>query len=141
MMNRRGQDSVILWCRELCQQLMAYMYTKVKSERLLFLRHNQQKLRAEEYIHLRDAIMSNADTAEIGNSIILSWAYLGSPRHMQKNICAIADDPVYLSRLQWQDITYLLLPGENAKQRFDITARVAKQKLNEDYLMHTFWFG
>lgn len=35
--------------------------------------YNQQNLRAEEYIHLRDAIISNADAAEIGlhSTIIL----------------------------------------------------------------------
>ncbi|EDW78488.2 uncharacterized protein Dwil_GK16159 [Drosophila willistoni] len=32
------------------------MYVKIESERLRYLRFNQQKLRAEEYIHLRDAI-------------------------------------------------------------------------------------
>jgi hypothetical protein len=43
-------------------------------------------LRAEKYIHLRDAIMSNADTAEIGNAIILPSSFVGSPRHMQEYI-------------------------------------------------------
>ncbi|CAK1580070.1 unnamed protein product [Parnassius mnemosyne] len=41
------------------------MYVKIESERLRYLRHNQQKLRAEEYIHLQNAIVNNADTAEI----------------------------------------------------------------------------
>ncbi|GFW08928.1 helitron_like_N domain-containing protein [Trichonephila clavipes] len=47
------------------------------------LRYNQQKLHAEEYIRLRDASVSNADTAGIGNCIILPSAYIGSPHHMQ----------------------------------------------------------
>ncbi|GIY66653.1 ATP-dependent DNA helicase [Caerostris extrusa] len=71
LMIRCGQDNVILRCLELCQQFMVDMYVKIESERLRYLRHNQQKLRAEEYIHLRDAIANNADTAEIGNSVIL----------------------------------------------------------------------
>ena len=71
MMIRHGQDNVMKRCRELCKQFKVKMYAKVDSRRLLFLRHNQQKLRAEEYFHLQDAIMSNVDTAEIGNSIIL----------------------------------------------------------------------
>ncbi|GIY94532.1 ATP-dependent DNA helicase [Caerostris extrusa] len=86
LMIRCGQDNVILRCRELCQQFMVDMYVKIESERLRYLRHNQQKLRAEEYIHLRDAIANNADTAEIGNSVILPSSYIGSPRHMQEYI-------------------------------------------------------
>ncbi|GIX82126.1 ATP-dependent DNA helicase [Caerostris darwini] len=85
-MIRCGQDNVILRCRELCQQFMVDMYVKIESERLRYLRHNQQKLRAEEYIHLRDAIANNADTAEIGNSVILPSSYIGSPRPMQEGI-------------------------------------------------------
>lgn len=67
LMIRRGQDNIILRCCELCQQFMVDMYVEIESEQLQYLRYNQQKLRAEEYIHLRDAIVSNADTAEIGN--------------------------------------------------------------------------
>lgn len=65
---------------------MVNMYVKIESERLRYLRHNQLKLRAEEYIHLRDAIVNNADAAEIGNSVILPSSYIGSLRHMQEYI-------------------------------------------------------
>ncbi|CAD6227975.1 GSCOCG00012028001-RA-CDS, partial [Cotesia congregata] len=85
-MIRRGRDNVILRCRELCQQFMVDMYAKIEGERLRYLRYNQLKLRAEEYIHLRDAINNNADAAEIGNSVILPSSYVGSPRHMQEYI-------------------------------------------------------
>ncbi|GIZ00105.1 helitron_like_N domain-containing protein [Caerostris extrusa] len=34
LMIRRGQDNVILRCRELCQQFMVDMYVKIESERL-----------------------------------------------------------------------------------------------------------
>ncbi|GFY10703.1 helitron_like_N domain-containing protein [Trichonephila clavipes] len=66
LMIRRGQDNVIVRCCELFQQYMVDMYVKIESERPRYLRCNQQKLRAEEYIHLRDAIVSNVDTSEIG---------------------------------------------------------------------------
>ncbi|XP_068992255.1 uncharacterized protein [Neodiprion pinetum] len=69
LMIRRDQDNVILRCRELCQQFMVDMYVKIESERLRYLRFNQEKLRAEEYIHLRDAIVNNADAAQIANMI------------------------------------------------------------------------
>ncbi|XP_046868549.1 uncharacterized protein LOC124461006 [Drosophila willistoni] len=129
LMIRRGQDNIILRCRELCQQFMVDMYVKIESERLRYLRFNQQKLRAEEYIHLRDAIASNADTAEIGSSVILPSSYIGSPRHMQEYIqdamtfvreygppCFFI---TFTCNPKWQEITSLLLPGQSAIHRHD----------------------
>ncbi|XP_044591423.1 uncharacterized protein LOC123269654 [Cotesia glomerata] len=134
LMIRRGLDNVILRCRELCQQFMVDMYAKIEGERLRYLRYNQQKLRAEEYIHLRDAINNNADVAEIGNHVILPSSYVGSPRHMQEYIqdaltfvreygrpCLFI---TFTCNPKWPEITSLLLPGQNAIHRHDITARV-----------------
>lgn len=53
MMIRSRQTNHILRCRQLFHQFIVDMYAKIESERLLFIRLNQQKLRAEEYIHLR----------------------------------------------------------------------------------------
>ena len=110
-----------------------------ESERLRYFRFNQQKLRAKEYIHLRDAIANNADAAQIGNSVILPSSYIGSPRHMQEYI---QDALTYVREYgqpflfitftcnpKWPEITSLLLPGQNAIHRHDITARVFSQKL------------
>lgn len=120
-MIRRDQDNVILRCNELCQQFMVDMYVKIESERLRYLQYNRQRLHAEDYIHLRDVIVSNADNAEIGNSIILPSSYIGSPRHIQEYIqdawmlwltCANTADRVYLLyNPKWLEITYLILPG------------------------------
>lgn len=85
-MIRLGRDNIILRYRELCQQFIVDMYVKIESERLRYLRYNQQKLHAEEYIHLRDVVANNADTAEIGDSVILPSSYVGSPRNMQEYI-------------------------------------------------------
>ncbi|XP_050552549.1 uncharacterized protein LOC118277408 [Spodoptera frugiperda] len=139
LMIRRGWDNVILRCRELCQQFMVDMYAKIEGERLRYLRYNQLKLRAEEYIHLRDAINNNADAAEIGNSVILPSSYVGSPRHMQEYIqdaltfvreygrpCLFI---TFTCNPKWPEIVSLLLPGQNSIHRHDVTARVFKQKL------------
>ncbi|XP_055910503.1 uncharacterized protein LOC129944866 [Eupeodes corollae] len=139
LMIRRDQSNVILRCRELCQQFMVDMYVKIESKRLRYLRFNQQKLRVEEYIHLRDAIITNADAAQIGNSVILPSSYKGSPRHMQEYV---QDALTYVREYgrpclfitftcnpKWSEITSLLLPGQNAIHRHDITARVFRQKL------------
>ncbi|XP_044597583.1 uncharacterized protein LOC123274158 [Cotesia glomerata] len=139
LMIRRGLDNVILRFRELCQQFMVDMYVKIEGERLRYLRYNQLKLRVKEYTHLRDAIVNNADAAEIGNSVILPSSYVGSSRHMQDYIqdaltfvCEYGRPCLFITftcNPKWPEITSLLLPGQNAIHRHDITARVFRQKL------------
>lgn len=87
-MIRRNQDNYILRYRQLFHQYIVDMYVKIESERLRFIRFNQVKLRSEEYIHLRDAVMGNADmnAEDIGNTFILPSTFTGSPRHMQEYI-------------------------------------------------------
>ncbi|XP_044593840.1 uncharacterized protein LOC123271521 [Cotesia glomerata] len=153
LMIRRGLDNVILRFRELCQQFMVDMYAKIEGERLRYLRYNELKLRVEEYIHLRDAIINNADAAEIGNSVILPSSYVGSPRHMQEYI---QDALTFLREYgrpclfitftcnpKWPEITSLLLPGQNAIHRHDITARVFRQKLKSliNFITKSHVFG
>ncbi|XP_044583531.1 uncharacterized protein LOC123264352 [Cotesia glomerata] len=153
LMIRRGLDNVILRFRELCQQFMVDMYAKIEGERLRYLRYNQLKLRVEEYIHLRDAIVNNADAAEISNSVILPSSYVSSPRHMQEYIqdaltfvreygrpCLFI---TFTCNPKWPEITSLLLPGQNAIHRHDITARVLRQKLKSliNFITKSHVFG
>lgn len=61
-----------------------------KNRKLRSIKFNQAKLRAEEYIHLRDAVIGNVDATNviknIGTAYILPSSYTGSPRHMQEYI-------------------------------------------------------
>ena len=41
------------------------MYAKIETERLLFLRLNQRKLRSESYEHLKDAIKTDNNNGSI----------------------------------------------------------------------------
>ncbi|GBM68272.1 hypothetical protein AVEN_88844-1 [Araneus ventricosus] len=68
------------------QKRGADMYAKIESERLLHIKLNQQKLRVEEYIHLRDAITKygNVINNGIGRMDILPVTYIGSPRYMHE---------------------------------------------------------
>lgn len=61
LMIRANEDNNILLCRQLFHQYIVDKYAKIESELLRFLRFNQQKLRSEEYIHLRDAVVGNVD--------------------------------------------------------------------------------
>ncbi|GBM74558.1 hypothetical protein AVEN_184364-1 [Araneus ventricosus] len=60
------------------------MYTKIESARLLYINLNQQKLRVEEYIHVRDAITNDGKVTDISRMVILPATYIGSPRHMHE---------------------------------------------------------
>ena len=76
IMVRRGKDNIILMCRQLFHQYITDMYAKVESERLLFIRRNQKQLRAEEYIHLKDAITNDANPNDLGKkSFRIMWLF------------------------------------------------------------------
>ncbi|XP_071036949.1 uncharacterized protein [Parasteatoda tepidariorum] len=139
MMIRENADNHILKCRQLFHQYIVDMYAKIESERLLYIRLNQVKLRSEEYINLRDAVVNDGNLSECGKMVILSSTYTGSPRHMHE----YAQDAMTYVRAYgrpdffitftcnpaWDEIKDLLLTGQSPSDRHDISARVFKQKL------------
>ena len=70
-MVRAGAINHILRCRQLFQQFVVDMYAKIESERLLFVRLNQKKLRVDKYIHLMDAIVNDGNADNTGQLVIL----------------------------------------------------------------------
>ena len=84
IMMREGSSNHILKFRQLFHQYIVDMYAKVESERLLYIRLKQQKLRVDDYIHLRDAAANDRNVASIGRMIILQATFTGSPRHMHE---------------------------------------------------------
>ena len=62
------------------------MYAKTETERLNFLRFSQNKLRAENFDHLRDAIQNDVNIKNVGQMVILPSSHTGSPRHMHEYI-------------------------------------------------------
>lgn len=140
MMIRNDKSNHILKCRQLFNQFIVDMYAKIEYERLLFIRLNQKKLRADNYIHLRDAISNDTKASDIGKKIILPSSHIGSPRHMHEYA---QDGLTYVKHYgspdlfitftcypNWNEISDLLLPGQSPSDRHDIIARVFKQKLN-----------
>lgn len=141
LMIRANQNNHLLKCGKLFQQYIVDMYAKIESERLLFFRLNQKKLRVEEYIHLRDAIRNEGDASKIGQKVILPSTFIGSPRHMQEYA---QDGLVYVQRYgkpdlfitftcnpTWPEIATLLFPGQQPSDRHDVIARIFKEKLNK----------
>jgi hypothetical protein len=55
LMIRENEYNHILKCRQLFHQYIVDMYAKIETERLIFTRLYQTKLRSKEYVHLRDA--------------------------------------------------------------------------------------
>ena len=79
----------MIYAERLSQQFGVDQYVKTESERILFLRLNQNKLRAADYTHLRDMIGDSAilsaelDAVRAGILFILPSTYIGSKRYMR----------------------------------------------------------
>jgi hypothetical protein len=84
IMTHVGEVNHILKCRQILHQFIVDMYAKLESERLLYIRMNQKKLRTEQYIHLRNAICNDANPNYLGKMVILPSSVTGSPRHMHE---------------------------------------------------------
>lgn len=153
LMIRENETNHILKCCQLFHQYIVDMYAKIESERLLFIRLNQSKLRSEEYVHLRDAVQIDGNTTNVGRLTILPSYYIGSPRNIQEYTQHAFSYVRQYGRLDlfitftcnpaWDDIQQLLLPGQSSVDRHDITARVFRQKLKSliDFIVKHKVFG
>ena len=80
-----GAQNLLLHYRDLFHQVVVDMYVKIESESLNYIRFNQAQLRSEKYIHLYDAMnYDDADPNQVGQKVILTLSFTGSPRHMHK---------------------------------------------------------
>jgi hypothetical protein len=138
MVRNKGSNH-ILQCRQLFHQYVVDMYAKIEAERLRYIRLNQQKLRADEYIHLKDAVHNDVEAQNIGKMVILPATFTGSPRHLHEYT---QDAMTYVRRHgrpdlfitftcnpSWQEIGTYLFPGQRSTDRHDIIARVFKRKV------------
>ncbi|GFW48877.1 helitron_like_N domain-containing protein [Trichonephila clavipes] len=152
----QGQDEYHLNIKQYDPNTGDYRNNKVSS--MNYYAHRiMAKLRSEEYIHLRDAVAGNIDgnlnPNDIGNAFILPSSYIGSPRNMQEYM---QDAMTYVRHYgrpdlfitftcnpNWEEIQTLLLPGQQAIHRHDLTARVFKQKLKSliDFIVKYSIFG
>ncbi|XP_018787701.1 PREDICTED: uncharacterized protein LOC108968244 [Bactrocera latifrons] len=82
LMIREGEVNHILMCQRLFHQYAVDTYIRqIETERLTYIRLNQQQLRSEEDIHLRDA---DGNVNNVGRMTILPATYIGSPRKCSK---------------------------------------------------------
>ena len=126
----------------LFQQYVVDIYCRAEAQRLNYLRHNQNALRADAYKDLRDAVADlAADEAapKLGKRIVLPSSYPGSPRAMQQNyLDAMALVRKYgrpdffitmTANPMWPEIQQELRPGERSSDRPDLVARVFRLKM------------
>ncbi|GFT29872.1 ATP-dependent DNA helicase [Trichonephila clavipes] len=111
----------------------------LQSERLRYIQCNQKKLRVEEYIHLRDAVVSERNVYDVGQLIILPSSFTGSPRYMQEHT---QDAMTYVRNYgrpdlfimftcntAWPEIAIELFLGQKPHNRHGLLTRVFHGKL------------
>ncbi|TDL22958.1 hypothetical protein BD410DRAFT_703287, partial [Rickenella mellea] len=84
---REGEADTLFRSGRLFQQWIVDSWATVEQDRLRFNKQNQEKLCADLYKGLVDAIPSdgNLDPNDIGKKYILPSSFTGSSRHMQQN--------------------------------------------------------
>ncbi|GBM37035.1 hypothetical protein AVEN_129970-1 [Araneus ventricosus] len=119
------------------------MYVKVESERLRYISLNQTKLRAENYIHLQDAVANDArvDPNDLGRMVILPSSFVNCLRYLheytQDAFAYVRTHGrpdlfiTFTSNPSWQEIVDGLMPGQKSIHRHDIVARLFRLKVKK----------
>ncbi|XP_055904241.1 uncharacterized protein LOC129940040 [Eupeodes corollae] len=143
LMIRANCFNALHYYKDLFNQYCVDMMAKMISERLNFVYRNQQKLRADDYIHLRDALNQDARViaANIGQHVILPSSFTGSPRYLHEKT---QDAMTYVRNYgrpdlfitftcnpDWHEIKLELFPGQRSFDRHDIIARVFHLKMKK----------
>lgn len=143
LMFRTNSFNPLHYYRDLFSQYCVDMMAKMISERLNYISRNQQRLRADDYIHLRDALNhdANVDPSNIGQHVILPSSFTGSPRFMHEKT---QDAMTYVRNYgrpdlfvtftcnpEWPEIKAELLPGQRSFDRHDIISRVFHLKMKK----------
>ena len=141
LMFKENDLNILFRAKRLFQQYIVDMFCKIESERLLWIKLNQEKLRRDEYIHLRDAVNNDGNANNVGRLTILPSTFTGSPRYMHEK----AQDAMAFVRKfgrphlfitmtcnsNWPEIKDNLLPGQSPHDRPDIICRVFHLKMKK----------
>lgn len=140
-MHLRQDEEVFLHrFKGLFSQFVVDVYAKIETERLVFIRTNQRKLRAEDYITLRDVLRHDSDVENLGRMVILPSTFTGRPRYMHERTqdasCYVrkyrgADLFItFTTNPKWPEITSMLLSGQTPSDRHDLVSRVSISSRN-----------
>lgn len=129
LMIRNNNFNLLLRCKQLLHQFLVDMYVKIENERLRYIYLNQSKLRAENYIHLRDAVMNDAQVrpSNLGQMVILPSSVVNSPRYLHeytqdaftyvRNYGRPDLFVTFTCNPSWPEIIVELMPGQKATDR------------------------
>ncbi|RWS22012.1 uncharacterized protein B4U80_01223, partial [Leptotrombidium deliense] len=85
---RNGQFNQVLCSGRLTQQYIINCYLTIESQRLKYLRYNQDQIRSECYQglvdHVSNCSANNPENVRLGNVLILPSSFQGSSRAMQQ---------------------------------------------------------
>ncbi|KAE9523332.1 hypothetical protein AGLY_016280 [Aphis glycines] len=142
IMIRQGEVNHILYFRSFFSQFLIDIFAKIETERLNCIRNHQKQVRAENYIHLKDAVGSNdVNATDLGQIVVLPSSFTGGPRYMHER----TQDAMTYFRVHghpdlfitftcnptWKDIIDALFSGQKPHDRHDIIARVFHIKVKK----------
>ena len=80
-----NEFSTILHGGRLMQRYAVDLWASADQERLRFIYFNQEKIRADLYQSVEDALDNDGNLKDIGQHVILPASYIGGPRNMQQH--------------------------------------------------------
>ncbi|XP_045820117.1 uncharacterized protein LOC123913423 [Trifolium pratense] len=142
LQERMNEDSIILRSRRLFQQFVVDLYSMIESQRLSWVRSNQEEIRSDFLAGIEEAV-SRGDfvASSIGSRIVLPSSFTGGRRYMFNNcqdamaICKKFGYPdlflTFTCNPKWPEIQrHMAKSGNYSVYRPDITCRVFQMKLN-----------
>ncbi|CAF1060263.1 unnamed protein product [Brachionus calyciflorus] len=136
----RPDISLYLFGR-LFHQYIVDQYAKMEMGRLNFIRFNQDKIRADMYKGIMEAVLKNdhVSSSSIGTRLILPSSFTGGPRHMHQlyldamSIVRAYGKPdlfiTFTCNPNWPEIKNALKKNQDPNDRPDIIARVFRLKV------------
>ncbi|XP_024190810.1 uncharacterized protein LOC112194807 isoform X4 [Rosa chinensis] len=139
---RQGHENPLHRGGRLFQQYVVDNYVKIESQKLRWLRSNQEKFRREFRQGLQDSLHAGEnDAGNVGRRTILPSSFIGSPRDMyQRYQDAMALVQKYgrpdlfitmTCNPNWEEVRNELLPGQTPQDRPDLVTRVFHAKFEQ----------
>ncbi|XP_027065887.1 uncharacterized protein [Coffea arabica] len=139
---RNDDESFLLHFGRLFQQYVVDMYVKLESQRLDYLRTQQEEFRKEFLQGIVDSIgTGEVRAANVGQRVFLPASFIGGPRNMRRKyidamtlVQKFGKPDIFLTMTcnpNWPEIKEHLLPTEEAQNRPDLVVRVFRAKLEE----------
>ncbi|KAJ8914507.1 hypothetical protein NQ315_002780 [Exocentrus adspersus] len=155
----RDNEQRFYYGGKLAQQYCVAAYLKIENNRIRYILNNQDRLRAEEYVGLRDyfhyrieghnqrvndeddQIDDEEEAAIMGRMVILPSSFIGSPRHQQQlfqDAMAVVGrfgmPSIFLTmttNTRWPEIIDNIPEGHTAADHPSLTSRVFYAKVNQ----------